>query len=637
MVTTVKAESAAGIVPMLGCMVGLLVATAAGAIDLAVPFNAQYRLSGGTLGIAEATTTGPVTALAVGDFNCDGRDDLAVGAGQASFAIEGSTQGEAGAVVYNFGDEATGLFAIPRALRQGAQPVGGVLESGDSFGEALVSADFDADGCSDLAIGLPGEDTAAPVADDAGQVLVLRGSGSGLTATGRTYLPPDNSTGNNGVVAGHRKGQALAAPARLISASARPFLVMAAPDHSGFPVAFSGGASIRRDSGTGLLGAVVGFYERFDLPGESLKFADTFGYALAHGDFNGDGFGDFVASMRHLTGCVVVIVPPSFCITDEGAIGVFYGGSSASFASEFISLDTPNVPGLANTGDRFGAALAVGDFDSDGRDDLAVGTPFDDDAGLDNVGRVNILYGSATGLLGALPRARSFSINALPGVAPAAGEKFGKDLAAGDFNADGFDDLAMAATGFNNGRGRVFIVYGSATGVQLNRTTVLRNGLVGMPGSASDQSYGERLVAGDFNNDGADDLAIAQRNPVAVNLIFASAPTEVTFNGFIPNPPVVGQSYRVFVRARRQDPGNAAVARGSVTVSDGLGGQCTAALNASSGLGNCIMPAPTTAGTRTLTATFPGVIGFQPAQATRTITVESVGESVFFDGFEAPL
>lgn len=534
-------------------------------------------------------------------------------------------------MVYNFGDEATGLFAIPRTLRQGAEPASGTLESGDRFGEALVAADFDVDGCSDLAVGVPGEDTVAPVADNAGQVMVLRGAPGGLTATGRTYLPPANSTGNNGVVAGHFKGTALAAPGRLTSASARPFLVIGATGHNSGVLLSSGGVSVRRDSGSGLLGAVVGFYERLNLPGESLKYFDQFGSHLAHGDFNGDGFGDFVVSMRHLVGCIVPVIP-SFCITDEGAIGVFYGGASASLASEFISLDTPNVPGLADAGDRFGAALAVGDFDGDGRDDLAVGTPLDDDAGLENVGLVNILYGSATGLLGALPRARSFSVNALPGVTPAGFERFGSQLATGDFNADGFDDLAIAAIGFSIDRGRVFIVYGSATGVGLNRTTLLRNGLVGMPGSASEQLYGERLVAGDFNNDGADDLAIAQRNPFAVNLIFASAPMSLG-TSVSPSTPTVGQNYRVTVLARRQNPGNAVLSRGSVVVSDGLGNQCTASLSASTGTGSCNLPA-TVAGQRVLTITYPGVIGFQPASTTRTITIEAGGELVFFDGFE---
>ncbi len=57
----------------------------------------------------------------------------------------------------------------------------------------------------------------------------------------------------------------------------------------------------------------------------------------------------------------------------------------------------------AETGDGFGGALAAGDFNGDGRDDLAIGVPFEglpDGAGgtIDEAGAVNLLYGSAKGL-----------------------------------------------------------------------------------------------------------------------------------------------------------------------------------------------------------------------------------------------
>jgi hypothetical protein len=48
--------------------------------------------------------------------------------------------------------------------------------------------------------------------------------------------------------------------------------------------------------------------------------------------------------------------------------------------------------------DAFGSALAAGDFDGDGFDDLTVGVP-DEDIGVSvDAGAVNVLYGSAAGL-----------------------------------------------------------------------------------------------------------------------------------------------------------------------------------------------------------------------------------------------
>ena len=52
---------------------------------------------------------------------------------------------------------------------------------GDAFGSALCSGDFNGDGFDDLAIGAPGEDSPGGGIVDGGTVIVLYGSGAGLT------------------------------------------------------------------------------------------------------------------------------------------------------------------------------------------------------------------------------------------------------------------------------------------------------------------------------------------------------------------------------------------------------------------------------------------------------------------------
>ena len=52
------------------------------------------------------------------------------------------------------------------------------------------------------------------------------------------------------------------------------------------------------------------------------------------------------------------------------------------------------VPGINEEGDQFGAAVAAGDFDADGIDDLAIGAPFEDEGALFDVGAEVVLYGS---------------------------------------------------------------------------------------------------------------------------------------------------------------------------------------------------------------------------------------------------
>jgi hypothetical protein len=48
--------------------------------------------------------------------------------------------------------------------------------------------------------------------------------------------------------------------------------------------------------------------------------------------------------------------------------------------------------------DFFGSALAAGDFDGDGEDDLAIGVPGEGVSGKSGAGAVNVLYGSSNGL-----------------------------------------------------------------------------------------------------------------------------------------------------------------------------------------------------------------------------------------------
>ena len=56
----------------------------------------------------------------------------------------------------------------------------GIAEANDEFGSALAAGDFNADGFTDLVIGVPGEDASAT---GDGRVGVIYGSAGGLSAT----------------------------------------------------------------------------------------------------------------------------------------------------------------------------------------------------------------------------------------------------------------------------------------------------------------------------------------------------------------------------------------------------------------------------------------------------------------------
>lgn len=113
------------------------------------------------------------SALAVHELTGDAYADLVVGAPHEAVGDE-----RAGRVILVRGG-ADGLARTGnRAFDQETPGVPGGSETGDDFGAALTFVDRDLDGRDDLVVGVPGK------GDDGGRVVVLRGTGSGLTGTG---------------------------------------------------------------------------------------------------------------------------------------------------------------------------------------------------------------------------------------------------------------------------------------------------------------------------------------------------------------------------------------------------------------------------------------------------------------------
>ncbi|WP_433042742.1 DNRLRE domain-containing protein [Dactylosporangium sp. CS-033363] len=137
------------------------------------------------------------------------------------------------------------------------------------------------------------------------------------------------------------------------------------------------------------------------------------------GDINGDGVRD------------VVITDPRALVNGDYNAGQLTVVDGATGASTIVHQDLAEIPGDAEPGERFGQAMAVYDANRDGCADVAVGVPYQDVAGLQDAGEVQVLFGSPAGL-GKGPAALTYAQGSggTPGT-PAAFDWFGYSLAAG--------------------------------------------------------------------------------------------------------------------------------------------------------------------------------------------------------------
>ena len=220
------------------------------------------------------------------------------------------------------------------------------------------------------------------------------------------------------------------------------------------------------------------------------------------GDLNGDGLTDIIVGspFRSVNGITYVVFNNGTGFPDNLDLNSFNGNNG------FI------INGLGRN-DRFGISVDGGDFNNDGINDILVGA--NSANGIQNTGASYVIFGKTDAFnsdfdLATLDGSNGFAIAGLR-----ENDQLGSSVSAiGDINGDGLEDFALGAPGrffSETNAGQVYVVFGNSTGFDANVDLASLDGSNGfvIDGVASGGRLGNSVSsAGDFNNDGIDDLVI---------------------------------------------------------------------------------------------------------------------------------
>jgi hypothetical protein len=441
------------------------------------------------------------------DINGDGYADLVVGVPNEDTGAVGNE----GAIHVFFGGPGApgthgGLTDTDAFLHRDSASVEDVAGGGDQFGYAVTMGDFNGDCLADAAVGVPFDDVAGVA--DAGSVHIFYGTVLGLGVSNDQVWHQDSPGIPGSATAGDRFGHSLVSgdfngDGFADLAVGIPYKDIGAITDTGSVQVLYGSAAGLTADGSQLWNQNVGTIQ------ELSESGDHFGWALAAGDFDGDGFDS-----------LAVGVPDEAvgAVASAGVVHVIQGtiDGLTDAGNQMMVEDNGGIPDTSEANDLFGFALAAGDFNSDGEVDLAIGVPLEDVGGVVDAGSVTVMYGTPTGILTTGSTAwNQDSAGVLD--ACETSDVFGRALEVGDFDDDGYADLVIGApfedVGAVNSAGLIQMLRGSAAGVTATGNLLFHQDTLGIADAAeAGDLFGYRLRVGDYDGDNVSDLVVGVPN-----------------------------------------------------------------------------------------------------------------------------
>ena len=380
-------------------------------------------------------------ALAIANFDGDEYDDLVIGLTNYT-----QSHSDEGAVYVYYGSD-TGIDGSHDWVARGANTYA-------HFGLAVSSAgDIDNDGSDDLIVGARRYDSCNGALPIINHAYVFMGSGTGLgadktAAQADWYAMGDQCTPNNDAGFGMNVGSA------------------GDVNGDGYDDVFVGAAF--QDSGQTDEGKVFVWHsdvgdlgdpgtpsnadwtvESDQADGHLPNYTRT---AVGSGDFNGDGYGDFIVGTRFYDHMEAY----------DGIAMAFYGADTVGLGDNGTPANADWFAYGAEASDQLGSNLVVLDYNGDSFDDVLIGGLAHTVGTESAAGMALIWFGTEDGLSAGGPS------NYADWMAEGnqATSYFGWSLSAGDTNDDGYEDMIIGAPSYDlvtTDEGRVWAFRGEPT------------------------------------------------------------------------------------------------------------------------------------------------------------------------------
>ncbi len=456
-----------------------------------------------TIEINDSTQNGPELETAdlfgssianIGDLNGDGVLDIAVGA--QSDDDGGTNRGAVHILFMNDDGSVTNTIEINDSTQNGPE-----LSNGDFFGSSIANiGDLNNDGTPDIAVDAHGNDDGG-TNRGAIHILFMNDDGSvSQTIEINDSTEPGPRLSDNVLF-----GFSIANIGDLNGDGVLDIAV-GAPDDS------TGGTNrgavhiIYLSTAVSHSGTIEQTIEINDSTpnGPDLSQNDIFGVSIVNiGDLNGDGTSDIAVGAQS----------DDDGGTNRGAIHILFMNDDGSVTNTIeINDSTPNGPSL-DDGDNFGSSITnIGDLNGDGVLDIAVGAPNDDNGDTStnpDFGAIHIMLMNDDGSV-----SQTIEINDSTQNGPEleTADLFGSSIVnIGDLNGDGVLDIAVGATGDDDGggsSGAIHIMLMNDDG-SVSQTIEINDSTPNGPELETADLFGSSIVnIGDLNGDGVLDIAV---------------------------------------------------------------------------------------------------------------------------------